>query len=101
MSSLRFEWDENKNTTNKTKHGISFEEATSVFYNDGAIVFDDPDHSTLVEERFLIIGYSHKANCLTVAHCLKESETVIRIISARRSTKAEMKQYLKLRGVNL
>ena len=101
MDMLRFEWDENKNTNNKTKHGISFEEASSVFYSDDAIVFDDPDHSTLKEERFLIIGYSNKANCLTVAHCLRENETVIRIISARKSTRSERDEYLKLRGEHL
>ena len=101
MNMLRFEWDENKNTTNKTKHGISFEEATSVFYNDDSIVFDDPDHSSLDEERFLIIGYSNKANCLTVAHCLRENETVIRIISARRSTKSEREEFVKLKGEHL
>lgn len=101
MDILRFDWDEQKNSSNKTKHGISFEEATSVFYNDDSIVFDDPDHSTLEEERFLIIGYSDKANCLTVAHCLRENETVIRIISARKSTRTEREEYTKLRGEKL
>ena len=52
MNILRFEWDEQKNSSNKVKHGISFEEAKSIFYNDDSIVFDDPDHSALEEERF-------------------------------------------------
>ena len=85
MNRLYFEWDDNKNKINLEKHKISFEEASTVFWDDDAIVFDDPIHST-EEERFLIVGMSKKANMLTVVHCLRENETVIKIISARKAT---------------
>ena len=91
-----FEWDDNKNKINLEKHKISFEEASTVFWDDDAIVFDDPIHST-EEERFLIVGMSKKANMLTVVHCLRENETVIRIISARKATTEETKSYVKRR----
>ena len=83
MNRIYFEWDDKKNTINIEKHGVSFEEAATVFQDDDAILFDDPIHSD-DEERFLIIGISRKANLLTVAHCLRENETVIRIISAKK-----------------
>ena len=83
MEELRFEWDPNKNEINKKKHGISFEEAKTVFYDDEARIIDDPEHSQ-EEERFIILGLSSKANLLVVCHCYRASETVIRIISARK-----------------
>ena len=92
MEELRFEWDENKNTTNKTKHGVSFEEATSVFYDENALVISDPEHSA-EEERFIILGMSNRANLLIVCHCYREADLVIRIISARKATKNEEKAY--------
>lgn len=92
MELLNFEWDENKNTINKNKHNISFKEAKTVFYDEEALVIDDPDHSE-DDERFLILGESNKANLLVVCHCLRVSDTVIRIISARKATKTETKQY--------
>ncbi len=92
MDILRFEWDDNKNEINKRKHKISFEEAQTVFYDDDALLIDDPEHSR-DEERFIILGLSKRANLLVVCHCLRESETVIRIISARKATKTEAKQY--------
>ena len=94
MELIRFEWDENKNIINKTKHKISFEEAKTVFYDEDALVIDDPDHS-LEEERFIILGYSTKANLLVVCHCYRESDTVIRLISARKATKHEADYYGK------
>ncbi len=75
------------------KHKISFDEASSVFYDDKAVLFDDPDHSDN-EERFLIIGMSSKANLLLVCHCYRKKEKIIRIISARKATKAEEKDYI-------
>lgn len=81
-----------KNIINKAKHKISFEEAGTVFYDDCALVIDDPDHSE-DEERFIILGVSSKANLLVVCHCLRQSGSVIRIISARKATKNEEKQY--------
>ena len=89
---LQFEWDEIKNTINKIKHHISFEEAETVFYDDLALMIDDPDHSQ-DEERFIILGMSSKANLLIVCHCYRASETVIRIISARKATKTEAMYY--------
>ncbi len=92
MDTLRFEWDNNKNEINKRKHKISFEEARTVFYDHDALLIDDPEHSR-DEERFIILGLSKRANLLVVCHCLRESETIIRIISARKATKTEAKQY--------
>lgn len=89
---ITFEWDENKNNINKKKHNITFEEAKTVFYDEEALVINDPEHSQ-EEERFLILGFSKKANLLVVCHCYRASETVIRIISARKATKSETKQY--------
>lgn len=92
MEELRFEWDTEKNEINKRKHQISFEEARTVFYDEDAMVIDDPEHS-IEEERFIILGLSKRANLLVVCHCYRASETVIRIISARKATKRESRQY--------
>lgn len=92
METLSFEWDENKNAINKKKHKVSFEEAQTVFYDEAALLIDDPEHSQ-EEERFIIMGLSQKANLLVVCHCYRASETVIRIISARKATKSESKYY--------
>jgi hypothetical protein len=92
MEELRFEWDENKNVINQKKHNISFDEAKTVFYDEDALLIDDPEHSE-EEERFIILGTSQKANLLVVCHCYRQSETVIRIISARKATKNESKYY--------
>ena len=92
METIRFEWDENKNTINKRKHRISFEEAQTVFYDAEALVIPDPEHSQ-DEERFIILGMSRQAKLLVVCHCYRSSETVIRIISARKATRNEAGQY--------
>ena len=92
MDMIRFEWDENKNRINQRKHKISFEAAKTVFYDDEALVIDDPEHSQ-EEERFIILGLSQKTNLLVVCHCYRESDAVIRLISARKATKSETKQY--------
>ena len=92
MEEIKFEWDENKNIINNKKHKISFEEAKSVFYDPEALLINDPEHS-VEEERFIILGLSLKANLLVVCHCYRESETVIRIISARKATRNEAEQY--------
>ena len=94
METIYFEWDENKNSINKQKHKISFEEASTVFYDENALLIDDPEHSE-TEERFIILGNSFSANLLVVCHCYRESETVIRIISARKATKNETEQYYR------
>lgn len=92
MGYINFEWDENKNDINKRKHKVSFEEAQTVFYDDHAIVFDDPDHS-IGEERFLIIGCTKTDKVCIVSHCYRDKGHIIRIISARKATKSEKKVY--------
>ena len=89
---ITFDWDEKKNRTNILKHGISFEEAKTVFYDNDAILFDDPDHS-YGEERFLIIGVSLSDKICIVSHCYRFNDAVIRIISARKATKNETMIY--------
>ena len=93
METIKFEWDPNKNETNKKKHGLSFETAKEVFYDEFAILFDDPDHSD-DEERFLIIGETKAEQICIVSHCYRDHENVIRIISARRATRTEQRTYL-------
>ena len=92
MKNISFTWDSKKNSANVQKHGISFEEAKSVFYDDNARLMHDPDHSE-DEERFIILGLSEKLNILVVCHCYKEDNGIIRIISARKATKNEKNQY--------
>ena len=89
---LKFEWDDKKNDINKEKHGISFIEASTVFYDDNALLINDEVHSN-IEERFILLGISTLANMLVVCHCYRNSEEVIRIISARKATKKETRQY--------
>lgn len=91
---LKFLWDENKNQTNIKKHGISFEEASSVFYDDDSLIIQDEFHEKDNEERFVLIGFSYKANILVVCHCYRNEESVIRIISARKADKKERNVYL-------
>ncbi len=92
METLKFEWDENKNEINKKKHGLSFEEASEVFYDDDAVLFDDPDHS-VGEQRFLIIGAVGSSKICIVSHCYRDNDNVIRLISARMATKSEIRYY--------
>ena len=89
---ISFDWDDNKNKINISKHHVSFEEASTVFYDENALVRDDPDHSE-AEDQFLILGFSASANMLIVSHCYREDDNIIRIISARKATKNETKQY--------
>lgn len=92
MSGYRFEWDDDKAEVNLEKHGISFEEATTVFYDECALEFFDTNHSEW-EDRFLLLGLSTQFKLLLVCHCHREDDEVIRIISARRATKNEAKFY--------
>lgn len=89
-----FDWDENKNRINLEKHGITFEEASTVFFDNRAILFDDPEHS-IDEDRFLLLGMSETAKVCIVCHCYRESDTVIRIISARQATRKEEERYVR------
>ena len=90
---IKFEWDEAKAKSNITKHGISFEEAKSVFFDEYAIQFYDDESSQLEEDRFLMLGSSNEANILLVCHCERHEGETIRIISARKATKSERKYY--------
>ena len=88
MATLHFEWDETKAKANLKKHGISFDEAKSVFLDDRARLMPDPDHSE-DEERFVLLGYSAGLKLLVVCHCYRAAERVIRLISARKATRQE------------
>ena len=90
---LKFDWEKDKNTENKKKHGISFEEATTIFSNFPLEVFFDPDNST-EEDRYIAIGFTNKNKILLVVHCENSRGTLIRIISARGATKKERKSAL-------
>ena len=92
MKELRFEWDPYKSKANMAKHGVSFEEAASVFHDERAVEFYD-DKNSEWEDRFLLIGISAKMRLLLVCHCFRADESVIRIISARKATKNESKHY--------
>jgi len=92
MASLAFTWDPAKARANLRKHGVSFVEAQSVFYDDRAQLVDDPDHSES-EDRFILLGLSEAARLLIVVHAYRESEGLIRIISARKATPRERSGY--------
>ena len=94
MKKLIFEWDNQKNASNKRKHGVSFEDAQTVFFDENAIEFDDPDHS-LKEKRFILLGLSQKLKVLVVCHCYRDDESKIRIISGRKATKKEQGIYFR------
>ena len=96
MAELRFEWDKRKEKANIKKHGISFDEARTAFYDENAIQYFDPDHSD-VEDRFILLGISFKLKVLVVCHCFLESDTVIRIISARKADGDEENEYWRYR----
>ena len=96
MDQLIFEWDKRKDNANIKKHGISFGEARTSFYDENAIQFFDPDHSD-EEDRFILLGVSHKLNTLVVCHCFREEETTVRIISARKADKDEANVYWRHR----
>jgi len=82
MNNLHFDWDESKNRDNKRKHGISFEEAKAVFYDESARIIHDPDHSD-IEDRFILLDLSYKLRILVVVHSHKQNDAVIHIISTR------------------
>ncbi len=93
MKSISFEWDEQKSYANLKKHKISFEEAQTVFCDANARMVFDSDHSS-DEDRFILLGLSGAVRVLVVVHCCRgNNEQIIRIISARRATKKEQKQY--------
>ena len=88
----RFTWDPAKDLLNQKNHGISFDEAKSAFLDENGKLIDDPDHSGL-EDRFILLGVSHKFRILLVCHCYRSEDDEIRLISARKATKNETRIY--------
>jgi len=89
---LRFEWDRRKAATNLRKHGVSFEEARTVFFDEDALLRPDEGHSD-TEDRFLLLGLSGRMRTLVVCHCYRQPDEVIRLISARKANAIERQQY--------
>lgn len=94
MKAITFEWDEAKAAINSKKHKVSFEEARTVFCDENALLITDPEHSA-AEERFIILGHSFSLKLLLVCHCYRRNDQAIRIISARKATKNESRQYVE------
>ncbi len=92
MSDLRFVWNPRKAKDNAKKHGVSFDEAQTVFLDDSALLLADPDHSE-DENRFLLLGVSARLRLLVVCHCYRESNSEIRLITARKADRKEREQY--------
>ena len=92
MKDVVFEWDEAKSKVNTQKHGVSFEEAKSVFYDEYALLIADPDHSDN-EDRFVLLGLSAKLRLLLVCHCFEVDDGLIRIISCRKANQKEASWY--------
>ncbi len=96
MNEIHFTWNDTKNETNEKKHGVCFEEAQSVFFDESAMEFFDSEHS-LDEDRFLILGQSFSLRTLLVCHCYRGKNQIIRIISARKATVKERNKYQRNR----
>jgi hypothetical protein len=94
MEELYFEWDTRKNRANEVKHGVTFEEAKTAFFDEHARLIEDPDESD-GEERFVLLGLSVQLRILVVCHCYRESENLIRIISARKGDPSERLEYAR------
>lgn len=92
MKAITFCWDDRKNASNRKKHGVSFEEAQTVFFDEQALEYYDPDHSAN-EDRYLMLGLGYRLRLLVVSYSLRQEEAEIRIISARKATKKEQKTY--------
>ena len=92
MDGLKFVWDRRKETANRKKHGVSFAEAKTAFFDENARVIADPDHSD-EEDRFILLGLSSQLRLLVVCHCYREDHETIRIISARKASRSERREY--------
>lgn len=92
MSDITYEWNSRKGSENARKHGVSFDEAKSAFLDENARLIADDEHSD-DEDRFILLGLSVQLRLLVVVHCYKESDNVIRIISARKADRFERRQY--------
>ena len=95
MIAISFEWDSRKATANWKNHRVSFAEATSAFYDEAALIIDDPGHSDDDEVRFLLLGMSRALRVLIVCHCYRGDDEVIRIISARKADSSERASYAR------
>jgi uncharacterized DUF497 family protein len=93
MRNIQFDWDPKKAAENVKKHGVTFEEARTVFFDERAKLIDDPDHSE-DEDRFVLLGVSNTLKVILVCHCYRQEGNVIRIISARKASRHETKQYV-------
>ena len=96
MNKLQFEWDKRKEKANIKKHGVSFDEARAVFYDENAIQFVDPEHAE-DQNRFILLGISFKLQVLVVCHCWRTSATVVRIVAARKADGDEKNEYWRRR----
>ena len=92
MGVISFQWDNKKAVANEKKHGVSFEEAKTAFFDDCAKLISDPEHSE-EEDRFVLLGLSASTRLLVVCHCYRENDHMIRLISARKATRNEAEQY--------
>lgn len=92
MEEIDFSWDVRKNRENRRKHGVAFEEASTAFADENARLKHDPDHSE-DEDRFILLGFSAKLRLLVVTHIYRQDGKQIRIVSARKATPNERKQY--------
>jgi hypothetical protein len=92
MADIRFTWDPDKESKHRRKHGVSFDEARSVFLDENAKLIDDPDHS-FDEDRFVLLGLSRRLRLLVMCHTYRQDDEEIRIISARKANKLEAMQY--------
>jgi len=96
MQELRFEWNEKKAVANLKKHGVSFENAKSVFWDEAALLLADEHHSD-DEERFHLLGLDWSSRELVVCHCYRQEDDLIRIVSARKAERWEQQIYWKER----
>jgi len=94
MKHISFQWNDSKNISNQKKHGVSFEEEKTVFYDENARLIHDPEHSDS-EDRFIILGLSSNLRILIIVHAYREKDEIVRIISARKATKKEIQYYSK------
>jgi len=91
VAALRFDWDPRKAAANERKHGVTFEEARTVFFDEQGLLAADDDEEE--EDRFVLLGLSGALRMLLVCHCYREDDGVIRIISARKANRQERRQY--------
>jgi uncharacterized DUF497 family protein len=94
MEKITFVWDDRKAKQNLKKHRVSFEEASTVFFDENAVEFFDPDHSAN-EDRYLMLGVSCRMRLLVVSYCFRRIGKQIRIISTRKATTKEQKAYIR------